>query len=124
MGLFYLPPFVNSYKAHKKMPMSVSLTKLLIRPSIQLEPPSYEFFPTRSRNLKFPVSDNNEYITPFIWAFPMTPTTPLLLFTALLRFSDHARYCKNHHKLFTCICWTNHIQQDILNVRTQYFCEV
>ena len=100
-----VPPFMNSYKAHKTMPITVSLTKLLTRPSIQpLEPPSFEFFPARSRNLKFPVSANSAYITPFMWPFPITPTTLLQLFTALLRFRDHARYCRTERKkklLFT-----------------------
>jgi hypothetical protein len=96
-----VPPFMNSYKAHKTMPITVSLTKLLTRPSIQpLEAPSFEFFPARSRNLKFPVSANSAYITPFMWPFPITPTTLLQLFTALLRFRDHARYCRTSKKYY------------------------
>lgn len=123
MGLLHVPPFMNSYKAHKRMPMIVSLTKLLIRSSIQPfePPPSYEFFPTRSRNLKFPVSDNNAYITPFIWPFPMTPTTFLLLFTALLRFNDHARYCKNHHCSLVFVGPCNYIQKGYYKCNIIYF---
>lgn len=34
--------------------------------------------------------------TPRMWPLPTTPTTRLHPFTALLRFSDHARYCPNH----------------------------
>lgn len=74
------------------MEIIVSLNKFLKRVAIQ-EPSAPEgFFPVRSLNRKFPWSDTKEYMTPFMWPFPITPTTLLLLFTALLLFSDQARY--------------------------------
>lgn len=89
--LSQVPSLICSYNAHKRKPMSVSLTKLLRR---SLNQPLLGFWPTRSLNLKLPWSDMSAYITPFMCPFPITPTTCLHLFTALLLFNDHARYCK------------------------------
>lgn len=98
-SIFHKPFFICSNNAHNRIPMTVSLTKFLRSESTQ-PPESFpvDLCPTRSRNLKSPESDTRAYITPFIWPFPITPTTLLLLFTALLRFRDQARYWENGSK--------------------------
>ncbi|CAI0547006.1 unnamed protein product [Linum tenue] len=78
-------------------PIRVSLSKLLsiLMPAEATKedppPPSEDLCPTRSRNRRSPRSETSAYTTPFMWPFPITPTTFLPPFTALLRFRDQAR---------------------------------
>lgn len=69
------------------------------------------FFPARSLNRRFPVSETREYITPFMCPLPITPTTFLLLFTALLLFNDHARNWRKQNQISIRFCQHSWVQK-------------
>lgn len=98
--LLYSTACSCSYRAQRTRPITVSLTRPL---TSELTHVSDDALPTRSRNLRSPWSEISAYTMPLMCPFPTTPTTVLLLFTALLLFSDHARNCNKASSEFNWV---------------------